>query len=114
MDLNKNKSNESITEMSKFFTHIDETIMPDHCDPILFALTFELRSQRYEIEQAIDANKTHLKLLTSIGINSGYAELDAIEHEIKQIEIELEKTRVSILPIKIINLVIICNIQYLL
>lgn len=104
MELIKNKSNESITAMGQFVTHVDETVMPDQCDPTLFALTFELRSQRYEIEQAIDGTKTHLKLLTNISISLGYAELDAVEHTIKQLEIELEKTRVSILLRKNINL----------
>lgn len=82
--------------MGQFVTHADETVMPDRCDPKLFSQTFELRSQRYEIEQVIENTKAEIKLITTNSMNVAFEELETIEYEIKQIEIELEKNRVSI------------------
>jgi len=77
------------------FTVLDENVIPAGCDPKLFALTFELRSQRHSIEQSIESNKKTVELLNK-SLNLAYVELDAIENDLKENVKELEAYRVRI------------------
>lgn len=73
----------------------DEKIRPEGCDPELFALTFDLRSKRHEIEQHIDTIKKQIELSNAVLLKL-HVELDAIENEIQKIAEELEQHRVNI------------------
>lgn len=72
-----------------------ESVLPEGCDPTLFAFTFEMRSKRYEIEEHIKSEKmtveaSNKKLVTA------YAQLDTIENELKKNLAELEEYQVRI------------------
>lgn len=73
----------------------DENVLPEGCDPRLFSLTFELRSQRHEIEQSIENTKKKLELFNK-NLSSAFSELDIIENELKQTLNELDEYRVGI------------------
>jgi len=61
----------------------DENILPEGCDPKLFDITLELRSQRHEIEQSIENSKRKLEFFDK-NLSLAYAELNTIENELKQ------------------------------
>jgi len=80
------------------FTVMDENVMPVDCDPKLFALTFELRAQRHDVERTIENVKKALELSRKrLSLNK--AELDAIEGEMKEIVDKLEAHLVSVPPV---------------
>lgn len=88
----KNESGESLMTMGQILV-FDENVIPEGCDPRLFNLTFELRSQRHEIEQSIENTKKKSDLFNK-NLNFALAELDSIESELKQTLDELEEYRV--------------------
>jgi len=90
----ENTRRDSLTTMNRF-TVFDENVLPVGCDPKLFALTFELRSQRHTIEQSIENNKKAVELLNKT-LNLAYVELDVIENDLKENLKELEAYRVRI------------------
>lgn len=61
----------------------DENVLPEGCDEKLFALTFELRSQRHEIEQSIETTKINAEL-SNKSLSLAEAELVVIENELKK------------------------------
>lgn len=65
----------------------DENVLPEGCDPKLFALTLELRSKRYEIEQFIDNVYNSVELLKK-KLSSEYADLDIVNQEL---HVKIEK-----------------------
>lgn len=73
----------------------DENIRPEGCDPELFALTFDLRSKRHEIEQSIDTIKKKIESSNAVLLKA-HVELEAIENEIQRTVQELEEHRVKI------------------
>lgn len=74
----------------------DENVMPEDCDPKLFALTFELRSQRHKIEQSIGNIKKKVEVSNKM-LSIAYTELDTINDELNKNQNELEAYRVRIL-----------------
>lgn len=74
----------------------DENVLPEGCDEKLFALTFELRSQRHEIEQSIEKTKIKAEL-SNKSLCVAEAELIIIENEYKKSIDELEAYQVRIL-----------------
>lgn len=68
----------------------DENVLPEGCDEKLFALTFELRSQRYEIEQSIEKMNIKVELLNK-SLSLAEAESNMIENELKK-NIDVLKT----------------------
>lgn len=72
----------------------DENVLPEGCDPKLFALTFELRSQRHKIEQYIENIKKQMEL-SNKNLSLAYTELDIIENGLNHNVDELEAYRVS-------------------
>lgn len=80
------------------FVHVDEKVLPDGCDPKLFTLTFDLRAQRYEIEQTIESNKTKLRASNN-NLSLAYTELTNIENSLKKNKDKLEINKVRILHI---------------
>lgn len=78
------------------FLMYDENVMPEGCDPKLFALTFEMRSKRHEIEQYIESVKTKLELSRKT-LDLSSAELEIIENDLKKTINELETYQVNIL-----------------
>jgi len=89
-----NGSGESLTIMDQIAV-FDENIIPKGCDPKLFNLTFELRSQRHKIKQSIENTKKKLEL-SNKNLALAYKELDISENELKQTLNNLEKYRVRI------------------
>ncbi|XP_050423055.1 cilia- and flagella-associated protein 44 [Adelges cooleyi] len=59
----------------------DETVLPEGCDPKLFALTFELRSNRYEIEQFIESTYREVEVLKKT-LSVELAELNVIDNNV--------------------------------
>lgn len=70
-----------------------ESVLPEGCDPALFALTFEMRSKRYEIEENIKSEKMTMEA-SNKKLVIAYAELDTIENELKANLAELEEYQV--------------------
>lgn len=77
----------------------DENILPEGCDPKLFALTFEMRSKRHEIEQYIESIRKKVEISNS-SFNSAHAEFEIIENDLKQTLSKLEAYRVNILLVQ--------------
>lgn len=78
----------------------DENVLPEGCDPKLFALTFELRSLRHEIEQSVENTRRKLEL-SNKNLSSAHAEFDTSENELKHNLDELDAYRVRILLVPI-------------
>jgi hypothetical protein len=95
----KNGSGESLTKMGRL-TVFDENILPEGCDKKLFALTFELRSQRNEIELAIEKTKIKAEL-SNKSLSLAEAELIMIENELKKNIDVLEAYQVRSIPLEI-------------
>lgn len=91
----KNESGESLTALGRLAV-FDENVMPEDCDPKLFALTFELRSQRHKIEQSIGNIKKKVEVSNKM-LNVALAELDTINDELNKNQNELEAYRVRII-----------------
>lgn len=73
----------------------DENVIPEGCDPKLFDLTFELRSQRQEIEQLLETTGKKVELLNK-NLSLAHSELGVIENELTNNIDELEAYRVRI------------------
>lgn len=86
--------NEDALTTAGQLTVFDESVLPEGCDPKLFALTFELRSQRHKIEQSIENIKKQMEL-SNKNLCLANTELDIIENGLKQNIDELEAYRVS-------------------
>lgn len=97
-ELYRNKSIESLSTLAQF-EHTEENELPLGCDPKLFASTFDLRSQRYEIEQLIEGHKVKLKSSNN-NLNNAYAELTVIENDLNLNKDKLNINRVRILLVK--------------
>lgn len=74
----------------------DENVLPEGCDPKLFNLTLELRSQRHDIEKSMENSKRKLEFFDK-NLSLAYAELNTIENELKQTLDALEAFQVSYL-----------------
>lgn len=90
----KDMKKDSLTAMNRF-TVLDENVMPEGCDPKLFALTFELRSQRHAIEQSLENIKKTVELSVK-NLNLSYVELNVIEDDLEENLNKLEAYRVRI------------------
>lgn len=95
----KNGSGDSLTALGRLAV-FDENVIPEGCDPKLFALTFELRSQRHEIEQSIESTKKQVEL-SNKSLSIALTELTTIENELKKKVDELEAYRVRNLYINL-------------
>lgn len=93
------------------FQHVDESVLPSGCDPKLFALTFELRSQRHEIEQSIETNKNKFKTANN-NLSLAYTELTNIENNLKKNKDKLEMNKVRILRYKIYKYTHIIKVRF--
>lgn len=71
----------------------DENVMPKGCDPNLYALTFEMRSNRYEIEQYMNDTKKKLKSFMA-NLDTSIEGFEIIEDDLRKIEEDLEKSQV--------------------
>lgn len=93
----KNASGESLTALGQIAI-FDESILPEGCDPKLFALTFELRTERHEIEQSIENTKKKIEL-SNKNLHIANAELVNIKNDLKEHIDELEAYRVSVISL---------------
>lgn len=91
----KNESGDSLTALGRLAA-FDENVMPEDCDPKLFALTFELRSQRHKIEQSIGNIKKKVEVSNKM-LSIAHTELETINDELNKNQYELEAYRVRIL-----------------
>lgn len=80
----------------------DENALPEGCDPKLFALTFELRSLRHEIEKSLENTRRKLEM-SNKNLSSAHVEFDISENELKRNLEELDTYRVSILLVPVVN-----------
>lgn len=91
----KNESGDSLIALGRLAA-FDENVMPEDCDPKLFALTFELRSQRHKIEQSIGNIQKKVEVSNKM-LSVAHTELDTINDELNTNQSELEAYRVRIL-----------------
>lgn len=75
------------------FVIFDENVMPKGCDPKLFALTFEMRSNRYEIEQYISDMKKKVKSFHA-NLDIAIVGFEIVEDDLMKIQKDLEKSQV--------------------
>ncbi|VVC33540.1 WD40/YVTN repeat-like-containing domain,WD40 repeat,WD40-repeat-containing domain [Cinara cedri] len=87
------KSDESLTTMGELGVY-HENVLPEGCDPAIYALTFELRSKRYEMEKYIDSKRKIVESLNK-SLLLAYAELETLENELKQNFANLETYRIK-------------------
>lgn len=80
------------------YVHVDETVLPNGCDPKIFNLTFNLRAQRYEIEQTIESNRNKFRISNN-NLSLAYTELTNIENSLMKNKEILEINKVRVLRI---------------
>lgn len=85
------------------FVVFDENVMPKGCDPNLFALTFEMRSNRYEIEQYVNDTKKKVKSFMA-NLDTTIEGFEIIEDNLRKIQGDLEKSQVRKIIIVLVRL----------
>lgn len=100
-ETDKDLKRDSLATINRF-TMLDENVLPVGCDPKLFALTFELRSQRHAIEQSTE-NTKKMAQLSNKNLNLAYAKLNDVENDLKENldQLETYKVRISLVHLLI-------------